>query len=896
MPPTLRALLIALYPPALRGDYRAELARSLDQGWARECEARPVAGPALAVVRALTDVVRARWGSRAETRWLSASGRHEPRPWHLLRGAPRDVRDACRAIGHARGFFSGVLLTLALGIGANAAVFSLVKAVVLQPLPYAHEDELVMVWREFVQPGAPSRGATTPRFLLGWRDRAAVVLDVAGVMNHRSLSAQMDLDIDTGAERLRGAFATSNFFQILGARARLGRTVTADDEAAGALQTVVLSDALWRRAFGADPTIVGRSVTLVTGRGARRLPRHFVVIGVLEPAFRFSYPEDVEVWAPTSWSAVAAEPPDSILYHVVGRLRPGVTLAAAASRLAALHQTISPTPDVPESRRQTTRIEPIHDSVAADATPAMALVSGVALLLLVIACATTANALFVRVSERRRELALRTALGATGGRLLRQLLTEGLVLATIGTTLGLALAALLMPLLRQLVPASMPRGDEIALDPSVLAFAAAAITLVTLLAALVPAWRGSRLGTADALKRSAASVSSDRSTSRWRRGLVGLQAALASALLVAATLLLISFWRLTTVPLGFETGGMLTVEMREIGAASRDVDRLRAKQEDIAARVAAIPGVRAVARTSAVPFRGVDWRRNYDITTGQSVSANERQVDPQFFALMRIPLRRGRLLTSADRPGTPNVAVVSEAFARAAFGEGDPIGRTIGIGDAAANPAIVGVVGDVRYASYHSEPQPAVYLAAAQQPSELVCLLIDASPGTQGLERAVRQAIRDVDPMLPAMKFAALDEVLDQSLADRRFYTATTGVFGGLALVLTLAGLVVIVMRTIVERRKELAIRTALGASGPGLRAQVVWQGLQPVLWGVALGLTGAFGAAAALAPFVFGVSPREPAIYPAIGALLAGAAAMAGWLAAHRATRLAPAWVLRAD
>jgi predicted permease len=478
--------------------------------------------------------------------------------------------------------------------------------------------------------------------------------------------------------------------------------------------------------------------------------------------------------------------------------------------------------------------------------------------------------------------------------LLRQWLIEGAALAAGATAGGLLLAAGLMPAIRQLVPPSVPRADEIALDQALVWFAATVVAVVTALAALAPAWRASRVDVIAGLKRSATAVSADRSTTLWRRLLVGLQAGLAAALLAVAGLLLASFWRLTHVPLGFSADGVLAVELRVLDRQRyRHDDQLRRLQADLIDRVSAVPGVSAVAIASAVPFRGVDWTYNVDRLDGAggSVSANARQVDAAYFAVMGISLRRGRLLQASDIAGAPSVAVVSEAFARDLFGDEDPIGREIGVIEPHRS-RIVGVVGDVRYASLDSEPRRAVYLSRAQHPSELMCLLVRGF-GVVPVS-AVRRAVQEADPALPAMHAATIDEIASRTLSSRRFYTMTTALFAGLAVVLTLGGLVVIVARAVVERRKELAICAALGATGRRLQGKVVRGASLPVAVGLAFGLAAAYVSAPVLGTLLFEIDPRSAAVFAITAASIAGASATAAWIASRRATATAPSILLR--
>jgi predicted permease len=717
-------------------------------------------------------------------------------------------------------------------------------------------------------------------------------MTIAAFLGTGNLEAQVDVVTPTGPERLRGALATSNMFDVLGVQALHGRTFSEADEAAGAADIVVLGHSLWTRAFGADPGVVGRAVTLTTGRGRRRGPSVFTVVGVLPATFRFTYPDDVEVWVPRPWTAVAAEPPDAIGYRVVGRLQAGVTLAQAGERMAALHTVIAP-PDAqaPAGQRSTTRLEPIHEWVVGDSGRTMTLIVALAALLLLMTCATAANALFIRVHGRRRELALRTAIGATRARLLRQLLVEGVVLAVAATAAGVLLAAGLLPVLTALVPAALARANEASIDAGMLWFGAAAASVVVVLGTLAPAWRGAQVDVASGLKRAALAVTADRTTAFWRRGLVGVQAAVATILLITSALLIVSFWRLVHVPLGFDADDVMTVEMRVLDPALADEAKLRILQQGIVDRVASIPGVRSVALASAVPFRGVDWFRQYDVTPTHAVGGNERQVTPSYFRMLGISLKQGRLLADTDGPGAPLVAVVSESFSRAAFGGDNPIGRVIG---GSVPVTIVGVVGDVRYARFDLAPMPAIYLPMAQAPSELMCLLAQTDAAGPQVGAAIRRAIAEVLPALPTMQLSTLAAIVDGTLADREFYTAVAAIFAALALLITVSGLVVVVARTVAERKKELVIRLALGARAAALQRQVVLHGLTPVGIGAAVGVAGVMAGATTLRAFLFAVPAREPAIYAGVCGLLMLAAGLAGWAAARAVSRLTAASVLR--
>jgi len=825
-----------------------------------------------------------------------------------MRTLGHDVRHALRVFARAPFFHSAVLLTLALGIGANAAVFSILRAVLLQPLPYRDADRVVMMWRSkqlppagqqngMLQGRAWTRGFLTTEMVRDWREASKDVLsDVAAIVPATAeVDAQFDLVRRDRTERLRGALATPNFFDLLGATASRGRVFTADDERSPQ-SLAVLSDALWRREFGADPAIVGRAVTLVGG-WRPRTPIAFTVVGVLPPAFRFTYPDETQVWAMESWAAFGRVR-RGICCQAIARVKPGVTFETASARMAAMQIDMSP------SWRESIRLERVYDWIVGETRPSLLLLGAVALLLLVTTCATTANALLVRIAERRRELAVRASLGADRRRLLQQLLVEGAVLSTAGAAAGTLAAVVIAPVLRAWMPAVVPRGDQIGVSAWTLLFGIGVAVITTVVAAAAPAWHGARADPAPALKSGAANASGDRVTVRWRHAMVGMQVAMATILLVSAALLLVSFWRLGRVPLGFDGSRVLTVEMRldgprYVGTRGSDgkykpAEAIDTFRRDLLERVRAVPGVVDAGITSAVPFRGTDFTTVLKgLGRAKEVVGNTRMVDAGYFSVMRIPLVRGRLFTPADTVTSPKVAVISEAYARQMFGDDDPLGKQV---DYDGATEVVGVVGDVRYVALDRGPQPAIYLPAVQASSLLVCLVARLARGVADPGAAVRAAVHDIDPGVPAMKMTTVDQIVNESIANRRFYTTATAAFAALALALTLIGLVVIVARSVVERRRELAIRSALGATSPHIVRLVVGQGLMPVIAGISGGLTGAFFGAGALAQFLFGVTPHAPAIYLSATVLTLSVAAAAILVPARRAARVEPARVLRAD
>ncbi len=809
----------------------------------------------------------------------------------------QDVRYALRSLASSRGFTAGAVLVLALGIGANCAIFSLVHSVLLEPLPYERPEEVVMLWRASRQPDgslSTQRTATNASVRL-WRENSEGVLsDLAGLRTWDSTpEAWFDLVLRDRAERLRAALVTPNFFSVLGARAAMGRVFSPEDAAAGHFDLIVLSHGLWQRAFGGDPDIVGRSVTFMSGRGDTRAGRPYTVVGVLPAAFRFTYPLETEVWAMYSWSEVRALSPMNLAFDgTVARLAEGVTFEAADARMRDV-PSIESSPGV--EPRYYTGIQPITEWVVGETRPSMLLLAGVALLLLLIACATVANALLVRLAERRRELAVRASLGAGGWRLTRQLLTEGFTLSAAGAVGGTVLAVVLQPVFRSLVPFSVPRGDEMTVDVRVLLFGSAAAALVTVMAALAPVIHAARVDMASAMKSSSGSASAAPGTVRWRFAFVTAQAAVATAVLVGAILLLISLWRLHHVDLGYDADEVLTVEMRLVDESAGDEVRISRLQRELKERVRVLPGVIEVGMTSAVPLRGVDWSIRYHPVGGReyAFSANMREVDPEYFSVMRIPLVSGRYFTVGDVANSEPVAVVTESAARELFSGENPLGKQI----VYRRPiTIVGVVKDVRYQGLDQDPRPAVYLPRSQQPSELICLVLRTSGEIDNMAATLRRAIHEVEPTLPAMNITTIGNIISGSVSDRRFYTTTTASFATLALLLVAAGLVVVITRSIAERRSELAIRSALGARTADLVSLVTGQGTMPVILGTILGLWGAWIGSRILEQFLFEVTIHEPAVYVGAGALALVVAVLACVIPARRISRLQPAEVLKCE
>ncbi len=873
-------LIVALYPARLRDGREQELQDLYVHGLMVARRRHGLVPPRL---RALADGLRS-----AVVLRQSACPAGSARTASSL----QDARFALRTYRRTPAFFWGLVIVLALGIGANAAVFSLASAVLLEPLHYRDPDHVVVVWQTTVDDPS-GRHAPNSSALRALRDRSDTFEGVAAVRLWRTFEdSQFDLALDDGARRLRGGLVTPNFFTLLGAETVAGRVFTESDVTTGRTNLAVLSHALWQSTFGADPSIVGRVVALTPGSREQTEPRPHVIVGVLEPGFRFMFPLDVEVWTTYPWSRIDASAPGAIMVDAaIARLAPGVTVDTAGRQLAGVFPQEASSEESPVSQRLA-RVETISSWVTSDTTPAVLLLAGVASLLLLAACATTAGALLVRIAERQRELALRVSLGATRVRLIRQLLTEGGLLALAGTVTGVGVAGLLLPVFRTLVPATFPRGNELGVNLWFLGFAVTAAALVTLAATLAPAVLGANV--TQALRRASAAASPHPVAVRWRGALVAGQAAVAVALLVGASLLLVSFARLGRVDLGFDSTDVFTVEINLTNGRFRTAEARRRFETDFVFRLREHPGVLEVGLTSAVPFRGADYVLDIPRRGGERrVSGNVRMVDPGYFSILRLRLLRGRVFDASDTLDATKVAVLSTALSREIFGNEDPIGRSLpAFGD---QLQVVGVVDDVRYVARHQEPSEALYLPRSQTTPTLLCLIGRSAPGVDA-HSLVRGVVRDIDPTLPAMHFTSIDRIIDESTADRRFYTATTTLFAGIALLLTAAGLIVLVSRVVAERRRELAVRAALGASESDITRLVARRNLALTSTGVLGGLVGAWLAAHLLEPWLFEISAHDPLVFLAASAVTLFVSTAAGLVPLRRLRSLRVAEILKAD
>ncbi|HEX6972766.1 MAG TPA: ABC transporter permease [Vicinamibacterales bacterium] len=809
----------------------------------------------------------------------------------LLDALAQDVRYGLRTLRRTPGFTIASLLTIALGIGANAAIFSIVNAVLLRPLPFPGGDRLVVLGERDSSGRPGTLGYLTAE---DYRARSAAFESIAIVRGW-----QPTLVANGEAERLMAMRVNWNFFETLGVRPALGTSFTAAEDRPDQWRVVMLSDALWRRRFGGDPAIVGRSITM------NDVP--YRVVGVMPPSFEplvsTALYEPAELWAPLGYAASLPYACRTCQHlKAVGRLKPGVTVEQAQADLSAIRTQLAlehPT----EYASGDAGVMALQDFLAGPVRrPLLVLLAAVGFVLL-IACANVANLLLARASSRAREMAVRNALGAGRGRLVRQLLTESLMLSAAGTGAGIALAALILSGVSALAPVTIPRLAHATIDGPVLAFAVALALATGLLFGVFPAYRASAAPLRQALATD--SRGSIGTAGHARRALVVADLALALVLLSGAALMLKSVGNLMLVDPGFRSEGVLTLKFSLLGQAYGEDPAVAATIDRIVHDVAALPGVEAAALASQIPFgRDRDgWGFHVEGRIGpnpeQDPSAERYGVTPDYFRVMQIPLKRGRLLTDADRAGSMPVLLVGEALAHSVFAGADPIGQRVRIGPATEGPwfTIVGVVGDVHHKDLTSSPSLQMYVSQAQVPSSFLTLTARASTGDPAaLSSQVRAVLRTIDPAIPVFSVAPLSELVASAMADRRFVMQLLSAFAAVSLLLAAVGLYGVVAYMVAQRTRELGVRVALGARPSHVVRLVLSSGAVTVALGLVAGLGAAAVANTLLGTLLFDVRATDPLTLTTAAVTLAVVALAAHVVPAARALRIDPATVLRQD
>ncbi|HVS65045.1 MAG TPA: ABC transporter permease [Thermoanaerobaculia bacterium] len=793
-----------------------------------------------------------------------------------------DLRFALRGLRRRPAFTAMVLATLALGIGANTALFSVLDAVLLRPLPYPEPERLVRVWPS----AAEDPGSTTAFSLPDWEDWAQRNRTLQAIGLYSTTPSGQSITTDRGAFELETAYVTPGFFEALGTPPLLGRTVEPSD-IEGDPRVVVLSHRSWTQRFAADPSIVGDDVTL---KG-----RSFRVVGVMPPDFAF--PESgTEIWVPVQVipsSSIPMELRPVRFLEAVARLAPGTSIEQATADLSGIARALAEEHPDTNAWIGGALLRPLHATIVGDVrTSLLVLFAGVGILLL-IGCVNVAHLLLARATARRQEIAIRGAMGAARGRLIRQLLTESLVLALLG---GLAGVGLALAGVRWLVAGAgdlLPRGGEVAVDLRVLVFALAASLVTGLLFGLAPAWRISRHATHAAAGRRATST-------RGGRGLVAFEVGVALILLVGAGLMVRTLDRLYRVDPGFDPAGLLAVELTISDARYPERSQYLAFYHEAMERFAALPGVEEVGSIRWLPLRRDGETLSYwlpdrpEPPPGQEPSARILQVSPGVMRALGVPLLEGRPLDESDRAPEAPVALVNQAFAREAFGGESPVGRSIATG--AGEVALVGLVADIRQRALDEPAVPTLYLPQALSPRRGMTFLLRGGVDPLALAGDVRTVLQEIDPAQPITQISSMEQIVRDSVSRPRFLTTLLVGIASIALLLAGVGVYGVIAQQTARRVAELGVRTALGARRTTLLAMVVRQGMTPVVFGAALGLLAALVVTRWMESVLFEVAPADPATYAIAALTLIATALGATVIPALSATRVDPVAALRVD
>jgi len=805
----------------------------------------------------------------------------------------QDLRHAVRSLTKSPGFTVAVVLTLALGIGATTAIFSVVDAVLVKPFGLPDEGRLVTVWQDQSRRGGPQKEWTGRSVFSAWHDGG--VRDAGGGLEALSLITDWQPDVTLGdrPEPVPAALVSSDYFDVVGVQPVLGRGFAGGDDVDGHDRVLVLSHDLWQQRFGGDPLAVGSTVT-VGGEA-------YTVIGVMPAGFR----PPLEP-AATFWSVLATRGVDedwgNFYLRVVGRLAPGASMATAKASLDRVMKRLGEVRPADYADTAVT-VEPMRDTVTGPARTPILAVFGAVWLVLLIACVNVANLVLVRSGDRERELAVRSALGAGRTALVRQLLVESLVLAAAGGALGVLLAAWGVDLIRLSTPAGIPRADGIALAPSVLLFALAVTAGAGLLFGIVPALRAARSSVTRGLHRGGRGAVGGRS--RLHSVLVVAEVALGLSLLVGAGLLIRSFDALTHVDPGIRPAGVLSGRLSFPSARFPERQRVAAFVDQAVARLEARPDVLSAGAVSVLPLSGNQHDVGFGIEgrmpePGHEPATDYRVATPGYFQTIGVPLVRGRLFSPSDDAGAPKVALVSEEMVRRYFADEDPIGRRLKIGGVRSEDApwwtIVGVVGSVRDNRLDKAPDPEVYVPLAQRPPGSMTLVVRSDRPLESLAEPLREAVWSLDPEQAVAQVVPMADLVHSSLAASRFLAGLLGVFATLALILAAVGIYGVMAYSVGRRTREIGVRMALGARPATVLRMVLGQGAVLAGIGLALGLFVAYTLTKGMGSLLFGVSPHDPVTFVTVAAVLAAAALLATGVPARRAARVDPVEALREE
>jgi putative ABC transport system permease protein len=793
----------------------------------------------------------------------------------------QDVRYTVRSLRRNPGFAAVAAITLALGIGANTAIFSVVNGVLLRPLPYEDPGRLIRISEVDTRRGW-EMGFSPPNFE-SLREEATLLEDVAA---YRPTSVTLIGQGDP--ERLAAMRVSTRFFELLGTPLQLGRSFLSEEELAGAEPVVVLSHGLWLGRFGGDRDILGQTIIVSD------VPR--TVVGITAPTFTFGS-ETPEVWLPQEFSVRDVSLRGRHFLPVLGRLGPGVEFGVASEELQALASGLAETYPETNKNWRWAAVSLHRETVGGAQKPLLLLLGAVGFVLLV-ACANVANLSLARAESRGREMAVRAAIGAGRTRLLRQLLTESIVLAVIGGALGLGLAYAGTKILVSSIGSQLPRAAEVGVDWHVLAFTTLVTLLAGLLVGLVPATQGIRLDLLSALKEGGLKGLAEFGRRRLRGTLVVAEVALSLMLVIGAGLLLNSFWRLVNVDLGFSQESVLTGRVSLPASKYETPEQRAAFFTELVDAVERLPGVESVAAIEGLPLA---WFHGAMLTVpgrdDEEYLLQRRHLTPGYFRTMGIPLLAGRDVRETDQAETPRVMVVNETLARRIFPGENAVGKHMAWDgpNQVEDLEIVGVVGDVRAFGLDADVEPTIYLASPQvQPPESMGLVMKTAGDPLSMVRDVRQAVWTLDGDLPLYEVATMDKLVSDALGPKRTWLVLLGSFATLALLLAAVGVYGVLSYSVSQRTQELGIRIAMGARRGSVLGLVVRQGMTLVLIGIVLGTAGAVGLSRVIAGQLYGVSATDPATFGAVALLIVAVALVACYLPARRAAVVDPTEALR--
>jgi len=822
-----------------------------------------------------------------------------------MRSFVADLRHSIRVLLNSPGFTTIAIAALALGIGANTAIFSVVNTVLLQPLPYAEPDRILRVERSF--PNGTGSSSSIPKFM-AWKKNNQV-FDALAIYDFQGLG--LNLGAGDHPEQVQGIHVSQDYFRVFGVAPELGRTFLPQEDLPGGAKALVVSNDLWKTRLGGDTSLVGKP--LILGGDP------YTVIGILPASFHPDPPADVFI-------PLQADPNSNNQGHylaVAGRLKAGVTIDAAKANMKLAGERFREANPKWMDKTESVTVVALRDALVGDVRPALLILVGAVGFVLLIACANVANLLLARASGRHKEIAIRTAVGASRGRLISQLLTESVLLATVSGLAGFLIGAWGVRILLALSPGNLPRVNQrdhvasivTALDWHVLAFTFGLALLTGIVFGLFPALQISRLDVNSVLKETSGRSGTGLRQNRARSILVASEMALAVILLVGAALMIRTFVGLRSVQPGFDPHNVITMQTSLSGGRYDTTVKVENMIHQVVQRVGALPGVQSAAATIVLPVEGgidlpflIEGRppANGDLYTGDE---QWRAVSPHYFSVFRIPLLRGRAFEDRDTGKSERVLIINQAMAKKYWPKGDPIGQRItigkGLGPQFEEPTrqIVGIVGDVRENGLKTSDQPVMYVPEGQVTDPLTQLANSVIPlswairtgnDPASLSTAIQREILAVDGQLPVSKIRTMEQVLSESTARQNFNMLLLSIFAGLALLLAAIGIYGLMSYTVEQRTQEIGIRMALGAGRGDMLKLIVRQGMLLAGIGVAIGLASAFGLARVLASLLFGVKTTDPATYGAVALVLISVALFATYVPARRATKIDPLIALR--